>query len=403
MRPNKLKNEKKGMNMKNVNKRTNEILKIVSFITSAVICLVLYYFKIKKMDLWPYEIKSRMVLLCMTFLLLIFCVYLSMKKSMFWMEAAWKFLLPLGILFGMLYLPGRFLIYLPVLLPMVLMTKFYGVFAGCFLYVTAAVCYYFSGFMIMEQIIFMIIMGIMIVFIVGISENRILYILASVLLIIISTILNLIYQYMLYETIHGIPALKQLLPFFITLAPLYIHMAVRQIHSVHLSGKLKEINRDDYFLMEKLSEEDAITYYHSMEVSDLAVRVAVALGINREITMAGARYHEIGKLIGKNYVTHGIKLLHQYGFPKEVIQIVKEHNSKKNKPQSMESAVVMLSDTIVSTLNTIMETRGMGSTNKSKIVKNILEIRLESGILDDVLTGTKEYIRLKQAFEQAYL
>lgn len=389
--------------MKNVNKRTNEILKVVSFVITAIVGLVLFYFKIRKLDLWPYEMKSRMLLCCVTMMLLIFCVYLSMKRSMVWLEAAWKFLVPMAVLFGILYVPQRLLIYLPVLLPMVMLTRFYGVYAGCFLHITAAVCYYFSGFMIMEQMIFMIIMGITIVFIVSISENKILYLLASVLLLIISTILNLLYQYMQYETIHGIPVLKQLLPFLITLSPLYIHMAVCRIHSLRLSGKLKEINRDDYFLMEKLSEEDAITYYHSMEVSDLAVRVAVSLGLNRDIVMAGARYHEIGKLIGKNYVTHGIKLLNQYGFPREVIQIVKEHNSKMNKPQSMESAVVMLSDTVVSTLNTIMESRGIGNTNQAKIVKNILELRLESGILEEVLTDTKEYLRLKQAFVQVYL
>ena len=74
MIPYKIKSEKKGMNMKNVNKRTNEILKIVLFITTAVLCLVLYYFKIKKLDLWPYEVKSRVVLFCVTMLLLIFCV-----------------------------------------------------------------------------------------------------------------------------------------------------------------------------------------------------------------------------------------------------------------------------------------------------------------------------------------
>ena len=56
MIPYKIKSEKKGMNMKNVNKRTNEILKIVLFITTAVLCLVLYYFKIKKLDLWPYDV-----------------------------------------------------------------------------------------------------------------------------------------------------------------------------------------------------------------------------------------------------------------------------------------------------------------------------------------------------------
>lgn len=389
--------------MKNINKRTNEILKIVSFLVSAVICLILYYFNIKKLDLWPFEIKSRMVLLSMTFLLLIFCVYLSMQTSVSWVTAAWKFIVPLIILFGMLYLPERWFIYFPVLLPMVCMTVFYGIYAGVFLHITAAVCYYFSGFMDMEQIMFMMIMGIIIVFVVGICENKVLYMLASLLLLIISIILNLLYQYMLYERIRGIPVAKQLLPFLITLVPLYVHMIVKQIRSIYLAGKLKEINRDDYFLMEKLYEEDSLTYYHSMEVSDLAVRVAAELGINRDITIAGARYHEIGKLIGKNYVIHGIKLLNQYGFPKEIIAIIKEHNSKSNKPQTMESAVVMLSDTIVSTLNTIMETRGMGSVNQAKIVKNILELRLESGILDEVITDTKAYVRLKQAFVHAYM
>lgn len=388
--------------MISVSKKTNEILKLVSCVAAMTICLILYYFRIKKLNLWPFEVKSRMILISMIVLLLLFCVYVSMKKSMPWYEAAIKFVLPLGLAFGMMYIPERFMVYLPILLPMVLMTMFFGTYSGYFLHIGAAVCYYFSGFMDIEQVLFMIIMGFIIVFTIGICENKILYILTSVLLVIISIILNVIYQYMLYEKINSITVLKHMIPLLVTLIPLYAGMAIEKLHFIYLTGKLKEINRDDYFLMEKLSEEDSVTFYHSMEVSDLAVRVAVELGLNRDIAMAGARYHEIGKLIGKNYVSHGIKLLNQYGFPAEVIQIVKEHNSKANKPQTMESAVVMISDTIVSTLNTIAETRGISSTNKSRMVKNILEIRLESGILEDVISNTKDYIRLKQAFVNVY-
>lgn len=385
-----------------VSKKTNERLKIISFSLTIVIFLFMYYFRIKKLNLWPYEIKSRMALVTMVLCLLVFCIYVSMKKSISWYQAILQFATPLAILFVMMYVPERFFIYLPFLLPMILMKLFYGAFSACFLHLTAAICYYFSNFMEIEQILFIMVMGLIIIFIVEICEDKILYILSSVLMLLISIILNLIYQYMLYEKLDAILVLKNLLPFFLTLIPLYANLIFKKIHSISILNKLREVNQDDYVLIEKLYKEDSITFYHSMEVSDLANRVAITLGINKEITMAGSRYHEVGRLLGKNYVVHGIKLLNQHGFPKEVIQIIQEHNSKVNKPQTMESAVVMLSDTIISTFNTIIETRGMENLNKNKIVKNILELRLESGILDDVLLNTKDYVKLKQAFVQAY-
>ena len=86
---------------------------------------------------------------------------------------------------------------------------------------------------------------------------------------------------------------------------------------------------------------------------------------------------------------------------KEVINIVKEHNSKSNIPRTLESAIVMLSDSIENTLETIIVTKG-NNFNRRKIVENIIDIRFDTGMLDIAIKDIDLYKKLRKAYLTIY-
>ena len=70
------------------------------------------------------------------------------------------------------------------------------------------------------------------------------------------------------------------------------------------------------------------------------------IGANEDLARAGGYYHEVGKVIGKNYIEEGLKLADDYSFPEELKLILKQHSIKHDKPTSIESAIVMISDNV---------------------------------------------------------
>ena len=52
-----------------------------------------------------------------------------------------------------------------------------------------------------------------------------------------------------------------------------------------------------------------------------------------------------------------LKIAEEYSFPQELKDIINEHNIMHDKPRSVESAIVMLTDHLVSTLQYISKTK----------------------------------------------
>jgi putative nucleotidyltransferase with HDIG domain len=147
------------------------------------------------------------------------------------------------------------------------------------------------------------------------------------------------------------------------------------------------------------------TYHHSVMVSLIAEALAEKIGADPIITKIGAIFHDIGKLVRpsyfienisngenphmkiapevsaaiiKNHVKEGLNLAKKYNLPKEIIPFIPEHQGtklikyfyyqakKKNKnidekkfrydgpiPQSKETAIVMIADTVEATIRAL--------------------------------------------------
>jgi hypothetical protein len=169
-------------------------------------------------------------------------------------------------------------------------------------------------------------------------------------------------------------------------------------------GRLEEILLESFPLRQRLLEYSEGLYQHSLHISSVATRAAAFIGCNEKLVQAGGLYHEIGRIQGKDYIEEGVKLGEEYRLPKRVIEIIRQHNAKYEKPGSVEAAVVMLTDSIVSTIEYMEKEQPKKEARISaeKIIDQIFDVRLAKGTLDESGMDIRSYKRLKEFFKDEY-
>lgn len=197
--------------------------------------------------------------------------------------------------------------------------------------------------------------------------------------------------------------------------------------------KLLELSNPDQPLLKKLLLETPGTYHHSILVGNLSEAAAEAVSANPLIARVGSYYHDIGKTVRPYYfaenqfgmenphdklqpmqstiiitshTTDGIKLAKEAKLPKEIIDIIDQHHGdtpvayfyykakelnkgidisidefryKGKRPQTKESAIIMLADSSEAAV------RSMKELTKEKIedmVRKIVQGKLKDGQLD---------------------
>lgn len=158
---------------------------------------------------------------------------------------------------------------------------------------------------------------------------------------------------------------------------------------------------EDNELILRMKEHSEPLYNHCRLIGDLSARAASIIGVNEAIAKAGGYYHEIGKIVGKNYIEEGLKLAEEYGFPDELREILKQHNIKHGKPTFVESAIVMISDNIVSTIDYIDKT-GDQKFSSDKIVDSLFRMRMDKGTFDDCGLSVKDFKLLKEFYQKEF-
>jgi len=181
---------------------------------------------------------------------------------------------------------------------------------------------------------------------------------------------------------------------------------------------MDEILNLEFPLIRRLRQFSMKIYNHSLLISEISQKAAIAVGADEYKAKAGGLYHEIGRIENKEYVKEGVRLAKAYRLPESVIDIIRQHNIKYDKPKSPEAAIVMLAISIVATReclekaekksggNPYEEPGGnrnspvpMGNTIPTeKIVDNVFQMRLTKGSLDDSGLTLKQYNMLKEFF-----
>jgi hypothetical protein len=387
--------------MNYIKKHINEILNIIILLLYAILVFVFSRDMLKDSILWSYEKNTRLLLIMFTYTFFEYSLLFETKKNASFTELIYKLLPALILVVVFPYIGADKLKYIPLLLPEVIILVSYDFMNSLLFQVFTVTLYYFTGFIDIEILIIYMIFFVYVYFLARYTDKIANYIMSGIITIISYVVLSVLYQYMTYEKIDTFTLLVGIVPMIISVLPLYINRILKSLNSFYLRKKLRVICDDENELVLTLMSRNETAYFHSLRVADVSMRVARELKANVALVNAGARFHEIGKLKSSNYVADGIEMMKKQGFPKEVINIVKEHNSKVNKPTTIESAIVMLADSIETTMSTIKETRG-NNFNQKKIVESIIDIRFDTGMLDYAIKDLKQLKKIRRAFKETY-
>lgn len=198
--------------------------------------------------------------------------------------------------------------------------------------------------------------------------------------------------------------------------------------------RLIELAYTDNATLIQLANVAQGTYNHVKTVADLAYNAAKAVGCNAELTLVGARYHDIGKMVHpeyfvenqsdknahdtisnqlsssiiKSHVRLGMEKGKEIGLPQEVLDIIAEHHGNDiiryfyneavknagekstvakedfmydgNPPSSKESAIVMIADCVEAATRTIKKPNHQ---KYEKFINTIIIEKIAHGQLDN--------------------
>ena len=212
--------------------------------------------------------------------------------------------------------------------------------------------------------------------------------------------------------------------------------------------ELSDLNQP---LLRELAIQAPGTYHHSLMVGNLAESAAEAIGANALLARVGAYYHDIGKmekpeyfvenqsrgrnpqenltptmssLILANHVRKGIETAKKNNLPKEIEAFITEHHGtglmsffykkalEQNtedkvsenefrypgpRPQTRETAIVMLSDAVEAASRTLKEPP---PSRIKSLVEQLIDERFKAGELDNSPLTLQDLSKISQAFQK---
>ena len=148
-------------------------------------------------------------------------------------------------------------------------------------------------------------------------------------------------------------------------------------------ARLQMLIAPNYELLLRLQGYSEELLQHSQRISALSAGAAEAIGGNIMLAKAGGLYHEIGRIEDEDdYIEAGTRIGQEYDFPEKLLAVMRQHSTGFELPKSMEAAVVMLSDCIVSTSEFLVKNGKREMLSDAQLINSIFQNRLEKGNLE---------------------
>ncbi len=220
------------------------------------------------------------------------------------------------------------------------------------------------------------------------------------------------------------------------------------IFKVLTNISLLELSDFSHPLMRRLILEAPGTYQHSLVMANLSEAAAESIGANSLLVRVGAYYHDIGKLVKPHYfvenlvnykdvhknlkpsmskliilnhVKDGVELAKKHHLNPQIINFIKQHHGKSlvyyfyhrakevdpsqkheeeykylgPKPQSKETAIVSLADSVEAISRTVSEPN---PARIEEMVRKVVRKRFIEGELDESNLTLKDLEKITQSF-----
>ena len=262
-----------------------------------------------------------------------------------------------------------------------------------------------------------------------------------------------------FETLHMVGEQLAFALVNATISPVLTYgllIFLERVFQVTTDLTLMELSHFDHPLLRMLSERAPGTFHHSMIMATLAEAGTAAVGGNEILTRVGAYFHDVGKVVKPLYfvenqkgsrnrhdklaprmssliiaahVKDGVALAREHGLPEDVINFIPMHHGTTRidyfyqkalqlaqnssdetkldeiidqdyrypgpRPQTKETGIMMLADTVEAAVRTLDEP---SPQRLETSIDELIRKRFEEGELDECPLTMRDLTRIKAAF-----
>lgn len=372
-----------------INKKT--LMNAGLYLYMVIMTFVVTFFssKIWRKELWPNERFTVVVVSAAAFVILLMALSLKLK-DMVRLLIYYHAIVIFTVL--MMLIPYEFR---PIMAVFMIITLMTGIDTGliCALSVSVAVSFLYGAEQ--EFLYGTLLIGAFSCFVADTVKNKIKFIISCIILFFVTFFINGVFQY--YNT--------DIYDYGFAAASL-VAVAISLIIFINVYAFIKPKSvapyiREDSEPVRDIKEKSISLYYHSEEVAELAKAGAEKIGCNVSLAYAGGLLHDIGKTKqSDDSIKTGLIIANKYGMPREIKSIMVEYDGKHRLPSSREAALVMLADSVISSIEYLKASNK--EVSEKKIIDNVFNVRLSTGALDKSGLAVGELSKIKGAFENYF-
>lgn len=196
--------------------------------------------------------------------------------------------------------------------------------------------------------------------------------------------------------------------FFYAIANGLINCAVIIVFYNRIRNKVKEgvvadylrFIDDSYPLVGDIKRFSTAEYRHAKRVSKLAAFCAAEIGANADCAACAGFYYRLGKMEGEPEIDNALKLANNHCFPTDVMEIMEEYGGVIRLPQSPESAIVHMVDTLVTKIE-LLDCDTMSSTwNQDMVIYQTLNELSQKGFYDESQMSINQFLTIREKLVQ---
>ncbi len=175
---------------------------------------------------------------------------------------------------------------------------------------------------------------------------------------------------------------------------LYEFLHYRQDHFGEIS--LATIVDPNFHLVREIKKYSLNDYNHAMRVSRIAAHCAAKIRADAKLAAVSGFYYHLGKFGGEPFVESGVRIAQDNCFPSDVIVILSEFNGSLNPISSIESAIVHITDTLVTKFEVLDHTTLSSSWNRDMVIYQTLNDESSSGIYDSSGLTMNQFLKIRE-------
>lgn len=182
----------------------------------------------------------------------------------------------------------------------------------------------------------------------------------------------------------------------LTLSVLTLVPKLRSREHVAEEVSLDTIMDDHYHLRREIERYSTVDYNHALRTSRVAAKLAAGVGADEKLARAGGFYYRIGKLEGEPFVENGVRIAQDNCFSKRLVAILEEYNGQKRLPGSIESAIVQISDMIVTKFDLLDKDTFSSSWNRDIVIYQSMNEKSAEGLYDNSGLTMNQFLTIRE-------